>query len=922
MSNLYRLLLFIFFSITTFAQNEVSLSGTVLDINTQLPLESATVYFSNVKDSTIIEFTATDKNGLFKIVTRKYDAPVLLKVNQTGYQTFVEEQTDLHESKDFGKIYLLSNSYALNEVVIVKDIPIKIKKDTLEYNASSFKVRPDSNVETLLKELPGFEVDNEGKITVNGKEVNQVLVNGKPFFDKEGAMVLKNLPAEIINKIQVSDFKTKKEELAKQDSTSDFSSINITIDEKKNKGMFGKFLGGYGSDERYESSFILNFFDNKQKISVLGSSNNINASGFSMDDVFDNMGGGRNSKRETTAPSGKGITQSNIAGISYSDQWNKKMETVGSYDYKNTTNKNESKAKQVNFLPTGSNFTESESKTKNESAVNKANFELEYKVTPAIRLVITPNITQTHSNNNLITASKTKNDKEEAINESATKSNKEIDNLVLGNTINLNKTFSKKLRNLSFVYNNSYTYVDSEGLTLSKTVFFQNNRPNIDRNQNILTNNNFNSNSIDVEYTEPITDSLRVRVGVDFDWISEINDLKTYDFDASSQSYTDINDLQSNYTNSSRNSIRPKVGLTYEKNDYTFNLNTSTSIVDYDNHSFYLNKDTDLNQEFVLPYLNAQIRYRINKSKYFTLKYDYDNTLPTPVQLIPVANLSNPLVTYIGNPDLNPNETQTGSISLKNYNFRKRTGYNLYLKTNYYKNEIVPTSVYDVNGKKTTSYVNIDDTHSSSIGGSWNQNLKKGAHVFRYGMNLNGSYSFDKGYTNAVLYNAKSVRVTPGIYLSYDYGELLTLAPSYKFTYNETKYENYTIDANSNVLHKINIQTTSYWPKNWVWGNDFGYTYNSNISDDFKKDFYLWNTSLSYGFFDKKMILKVKVYDVLNQNLSATRTISPTTIRDEENTVLKRYAMFSLSYKLGEFKGKSKSSKKSMNKDQNSSDVD
>ena len=104
------------------------------------------------------------------------------------------------------------------------------------------------------------------------------------------------------------------------------------------------------------------------------------------------------------------------------------------------------------------------------------------------------------------------------------------------------------------------------------------------------------------------------------------------------------------------------------------------------------------------------------------------------------------------------------------------------------------------------------------------------------------------------------------------------------------------------------MQTTSYWPKNWIFGNDFGYNYNSNIADGFKKDFYLWNTSLSYGFYNKQLLAKVKVYDILNQNQNATRTITPTTIRDEENTVLKRYAMFSLSYKLGEFKGKSKSS--------------
>jgi hypothetical protein len=180
----------------------------------------------------------------------------------------------------------------------------------------------------------------------------------------------------------------------------------------------------------------------------------------------------------------------------------------------------------------------------------------------------------------------------------------------------------------------------------------------------------------------------------------------------------------------------------------------------------------------------------------------------------------------------------------------------------------------------------------------------------RYGAGLSGSYALDKGFTNAVLYSSKSVGLTPRVYLSYDYGELLTVAPSYSLSYNESRYTNSSIDASSNVVHRINIQTTNYWPQNWIFGNDFGYTYNSNISDDFKKDFYLWNTSLSYAFLDKKMTFKVKVYDVLNQNQSAVRTISPTTIRDEENTVLKRYAMFSLMYKIGNFTPKEKRSKK------------
>ena len=898
--------LLISFSIVN-AQSEVTINGSVIDINTQLPIEMATVYFSNVKDSTLLEYTTTDKNGLFKINAKKYESPVFLKINHSEYQPFIEEQNGILENKDFGKIYLLNNANKLDEVVIVNNVPIRVKKDTLEFNAASFKVRPDSNVETLLKELPGFEVDSDGKITVNGKEVTQLLVNGKAFFNKDGIMALKNLPADIISKIQVSDFKTKKEELAKQESTSDFSSINITIDEKKNKGVFGKFLGGYGSDDRYEGSFILNFFDNKQKISVLASSNNINATGFSMDDVFDNMGGGRNSKSaNVSSNAGKGITQSNIAGFSYADEWSKKTEATASYDFKNTINDNESKMNQANFLPSGAIFTESISNTRNENTSNKANFELEYKINPSMRLVIVPNLNQTRSDVNVISSSESTNENEEALNESNSASRRENNYTQFGNTINFNKTFQKKSRNLSFVATNSNSNTDSDNLIISKTVFFKNGKPNDERNQNNLTDVSFANYSADIEYTEPITDSLRVKVGVDLDWVNNKNDLKTYDFDLASQSYSDFNELQSNYITSSRNSIAPKVGLTFEKNKYTFNFNTNTSIIDYNNHSLYLNKETDLFQTYILPYANAQVRYKFDRSKYLTFRYEYLNTLPTATQLLPVANLSNPLNTFIGNPNLNPNAIHTARVTFKTYNFRSRTGLNLYLKADYFTDDIVSTSFFDDNGKKTTTYVNVADTYSTSVGGNWNQRIKNEAHVWRYGVNLNGNYSFDKGFTNAVLFNTRALRITPGIYCNYDYGELLTIAPSYNFTFNETKYENTARAASSYVLHRVNLQTTTYWPKNWVFGNDFGYTYNSNISDDFKKDFYLWNTSLSYGFFDKKMLLKVKVYDVLNQNQSVTRTLTSTIIRDEENTVLKRYAMFSLTYKMGSFKGKTK----------------
>ncbi|MEG2102575.1 MAG: outer membrane beta-barrel protein, partial [Flavobacterium sp.] len=904
MTKIYSFLLFLAFVYSANAQNNIVVKGTVVDINSQLPLELATVYFTAVKDSTIIEYATTDKNGNFIINTKKYDKPVFLKVNYTGYQTYYEEQKGLSESKDFGKLYMLENANVLNEVIVKSEAPpITIKKDTLEFNAGSYKVRPDANVETLLKQLPGFDVDNTGKITVNGREVNQVLVNGKAFFDKDGAIAIKNLPADIIKKVQVSDFKTKKEELAKQESTSDYSSINITIDEKKNKGYFGKVLGGYGSDERYESSLMMNFFKNKQKISVLASSNNINSTGFSMDEVFDNMGGGRNARggSQGAGSGGKGITQSTLAGINYSDDWTKDLEFMSSYNFTNAVTKNESKSNQLSFLPTGNILTEADSKTRNENTGNKANFELEYKINPSMQIVFAPKLNLSQSNNNAESSTFSENENGDALNESTAASHTESSNTSFANSINFNKTFEKQSRNLSVVFNNNNTKNDSNGINISETIFYQDNKPNDERNQNAKNESKSDTYSLDVEYTEPVTDSLRLRFGTNFDWQSSMNDQKTFNFDDASQEYSDLNLSLTNYTTSKQNSITPKVGITWQKSKFTLNVNSRTSIVEFDNHSFYLNQTTDLNKRYMLPYGTAQLRYKFNRSKNLTFKYDYSNTLPSATQLMPVADLNNPLNSVVGNPNLNPIEKNTAGIDFKNFDFRTRSGYSLFLKGDYYNNDVVSTSIYDDSGKRNTTYVNISGTYSASLGGNWNQQIKKDAHTIRYGLRLSGNYNFDKGFTNAVLYYAKSVVVTPSVYASYDYGEVLSIAPSYSLSYNETRYENYSRDATSNVIHRINMQTTSYWPANLIFGNDFGYTYNSNISDDFKKDFFLWNTSLSYGFLDKKLYAKVKVYDVLNQNQSATRTISPTSIRDEENTVLKRYVMFSLAYKIGNF---------------------
>jgi hypothetical protein len=269
------LICLILISTFSFAQKTVSLKGKVIDETTKLPIESATVYLTLVKDSSVVDYTITNKLGNFDFAIKKINQPINLKISYISFQETKIQIPSISEDKDFGTIAMKEFVNSLDEVVVKSEIPpIRIKKDTLEFNASSFKVGADANVEALLKQLPGVEISPEGKITVNGKEVNNILVNGKPFFGKDGKIATQNLPAEIIDKVQVVDTKTKAEEISGDAAGSEEKTINLTIQEDKNKGFFGKIMGGYGSQDRYESSLLLNYFKGEQKISVLASSNN------------------------------------------------------------------------------------------------------------------------------------------------------------------------------------------------------------------------------------------------------------------------------------------------------------------------------------------------------------------------------------------------------------------------------------------------------------------------------------------------------------------------------------------------------------------------------------------------------------------------------------------------------------------------
>ncbi|MFP9100011.1 outer membrane beta-barrel protein [Flavobacterium sp. RHBU_24] len=906
-----------------YSQN-ITLTGTVTDPD-NLPLESATVYLSSVKDSTLVEYTITDSKGNWVIKTRATTKELYLKVSFVGFTNYQKKVGAITADTDFGTVKMAEGT-DLKEVVIEGEVPpIRIKQDTLEFDAASFKVRPDANVQSLLKQLPGVDIDDTGKITVNGKEVNQILVNGKPFFDKDGKIALQNLPAEVIKKVQVTDTKTKREELAKQRASGDNSTINFTIDEDKNKGIFGKVMGGYGTDDRYESNAIVNYFKGKQKISLLAASNNINSSGFSNDEIFDSMGGGRNMSvwsggdgstyiNGVRVGGGSGITTTNAVGLNYADEWLKDLTPALNYFYTSTNSKNDSRSRNETFLPdnAGSLINESVSRSENIKFSNNIGTEFQYKIDSTSTLFFDPKFIRSNSKSTRSSTQTTTDDEGTLLNEANGQTLADSDNSNFASSINYFRTLSKKGRSVNVELTNSNTKDDAANINNTVTRFYEDTnddgtietREDI-RNQLQKRQQVNDSYALDLLYTEPISDSIDVSIGTFYNRDNSIENNKGFDYDGATNDYTAVNDLITSYYQSKTSKLNPYAIIHLKKKKIDINGNIGTALYNFDNYGEYLGEQYRVNKNFVLPTARVGFRYRFDRGKTFYSGYSFNVNMPSARQILPISDVSSALSTISGNADLKPAKNHSINLSYNNYDWATRSGYYLYGGATINETQIVNYTIVDSVAKRNTTYRNINGGYNARLGGNFSKSIKtEKGNTYRYTLGIRSNYSLDKGFTNATLYTAKAFSVTPNVNFNYDLGELLSINPSYSYTFNDTRYTNFDRAGATNFVHKATLLITNYWPKHFVVGNDFNYTYNSQLSAGYKKDFFLWNTSVGYNFLADKMLFKVKVYDLLNQNLGTGRTITPNGINDYQNTVLKRYLMFSLTYKINQFGGK------------------
>ena len=948
----------IFFFLLLFSLNAAkaqTIKGVLIDENEKTPLINATVKLINRpdslndQDSSTAYTTISNKDGAFifeNVVPKKYYS---LAVESLGLGTF-RMTVYVKDSlvTNLGTIPISKTDKILNEVSItVSAPPVKQKADTLEYSASQFKVNPDANVEDLIKKMPGVTVDKQGTVTAQGEQVKKVTVDGRDFFGDDATAALRNLPAEIIDKIQVFDKLSDQAQFTGFDDGNTQKSINVVTKVNMRNGQFGRLYAGYGTDGRYSAGGNVSFFKGNRRVSLVGLANNINVQNFSSQDLLGvtssggNRGGGGNfgggqrgggsqGVQRSGGNSGgggnfgggqqnflvgqqNGISKTNAFGINYSDQWGKKLTVTGSYFFNNSNNDNSQITKRQTFLKGDSSLYYNENSiSSSQNYNNRFNLRLEYKIDSFNSLLITPSISFQKNNSINNYSASNSYDNKNLVSSSDNQTNKLTSGYNLNNNFLYRHSFaSKRGRTFSIGFNTSAnkkdgnTYLEAVNKSFNAAGVLTKVDSVLQLTDNVTNGFTLSPN---LAYTEPIGKKGQLQLNYNLSFTKNKADQETFQFDGIGRKYSVFDTTLSNKFDNTYNTQNEGVSYRVGDRDQQFSAG-----VNYQHSKLSSDQSfpqvTSVNKTFsnILP--NLQLRKKLSPKSSINIFLRTSVNAPSVTQLQNVINRDNPLLQSTGNPDLKQQYTSSFVSRYTFTNTVKGQGFfaNLFLQqtNNYISNGVFITSRDSVIAKSDTLYRGSQLTKPINVNGYWS--LRS---FLTYGMplkfikstfNINGGFSYNKlpGFINNTKTMTTTYTYSGGAVVASNISEFVDFNLSYSGNYNRVAEQPNNSYYTSTAGAQVNLLTkTGFFLQNDL--NDQTYKYKNAITPD--QNFWLWNVSAGKKFLkDQKGELKLSVFDLLKQNKSITRTVAETYIEDVQSRVLQRYFMLTFTYKLKNF---------------------
>jgi hypothetical protein len=898
-------------------KNTYEINGKILDSANHQPLVSATVYVKNPKDSTIVSFVLTDNKGAFALKDIPQNEDLLFSIFYTGYAPYRKILKGVKKDKlDFGTIYLSMASHALGEVTIEGAAPpIAIKGDTIQFNASSFKTRPNSVLADLLKKLPGVDVDQNGNVTAMGKKVDKIEVNGKKFFGSDPKIALQNLPSAIVDKVQITDSKTTEEEMTGQPSNSQTKTINITLKKGLDHGFFGRAYAGYGTGKHYDASALLNYFDGNHQISLLGATNNINQVGFTVNEIksmmnangktgtygYQSGNGGFNVGGLSFGPSQAGLNTTTTAGINYNDSYGKHVSVNGSYFYGNTRLDNNTKTAQQNILPDSLFNYNSDNATYNDNLSHQVNAEIVFKDSLwDIRYQPSMNISnQTGTSLNEAASTGVKGN---LINESNSLYTKNDESQNLSNGLFAYRKFKKKNQYFFFNLRMQNQITRGNDYNNYRNLFYTGNTPSDSVNQYINNRAETNNYWGDVAYSQPLSKVISMNAGYRFQWQYGLDDKKTYNFNNAIGKFSSFD---STYSNKFRSNIITQtptlgIGLMADSGRWRLNAGAQFNFISLHHYSFTHDLGFNQNQFFISPTFNFSHQFK-NKANLWMGYYSFIQQ-PDISQLLPVADNSNPLYITKGNPDLKPSVYNGIQMNYNKFDFKSGNSIFLGLGYNFTQNDIVNVTTYNQQLQQTSTYTNVNGDNGFFLYGSFSKTKKETNYHWQIKLGVNGNLNNNHAFINGDPYASESYGFGLRPSVTYGYKDLFEFTPSYTLNHQFNQYDIKALNNSQGMVQQAGFSGTLYWPKHFTWTSDWTYTHNSNVAPGFRKGFILWNGSVGLDLFKKRQAtLQLSVYDLLDQNVNIQRSITATYTQDTQTIILHRYFMLKFIYNLRKF---------------------
>ncbi|HEV3249428.1 MAG TPA: outer membrane beta-barrel protein, partial [Puia sp.] len=617
-------LVFIFttLSLFTYSQEKItgSVKGTLVDTAGRQNLGDASVSVLRATDSTQLAFTVTDKQGSF-IVKNLDPGNYRLLISFQGYEKINRRFSILPEKNeiDFGVLYIQKQSELLQEVIVERP-PITVKKDTVEYSAGMYTTKPNALAEDLLKKLPGVQVDKNGTITAQGETVTRVMVNGKRFFSDDPKLATRNLPPDIIDKIQVFDDLSDQSKFTGFDDGNRVKTINITTKKDKRQGYFGKFVAGAGSDETYDASINLHRFNGEQQISVLGQANDLNKQNFTIQDILGSSGGRRGGGGGGGQP-GSGITTVWAGGMNYKDAWSPNMDAYGSYFFNNQHVSTNQQSHTQNIInKDSSTFNDGSQSNIQRTQNHRINFNLEQRFDSNNSLIFRPNITFQTTTPAGSSAILTTDDKGSSINNSISKTSSINSGYSINNAnLQFRHKFAKKYRTFSIDLNTSANDNNGYGYTYAINSFY---RPV----KQIDTINQYYSDSLHsisfsptLSYTEPVGKNQILEFNYNYSYNKNSSTNNTYEFEDKLKNFTRFDSLFSNSYKFTSNSNRFSLNYRIQNPNYNLSLGSGVQFTGF--NSLNTTKNITVAHDYVNLTPTVNFQYTFSKTQHFRLNY-------------------------------------------------------------------------------------------------------------------------------------------------------------------------------------------------------------------------------------------------------------------------------------------------------------